>query len=120
MRDLFTKEYVIDGIDIDGKRFDRVSRLEASSSDGNCMIDFNDEIFPLEAKERIRVTIMEGVYADDAFGPYDYVMSGTFYKCGQEKDKLQSYISCGGLLCCIEEQLNTEVGKEIFLCVQKL
>ena len=66
------------------------------------------------------MTIMQGIYSDDAFGPYDYVMSGIYYKCSEENNKLNSYISCGGLLTCVEEQLNTDVGANVFLCLQKL
>eukprot|EP00835_Amoeboradix_gromovi_P006056 NODE_649_length_5558_cov_0.180253.p2 type:complete len:123 gc:universal NODE_649_length_5558_cov_0.180253:1916-2284(+) len=120
MRDLFAKEYVIDGIDLNGKKFDRVSRLEASSGDSACIIDFNDEIFPLTPKEKIRLTIAQGHYSEEAFGPYDYVMSGIYYKCAEEKDKLNSYISCGGLLVCVEEQLNADVGGDVYVCLQRL
>ena len=120
MRDLFTKEYTIDGIDLQGKKFDKVSRFEASAGEAACVVDFNDEIFPLSAKEKIRLTIMQGVYSDDAFVPYDYVMSGIYYKCAEENDKLNSYISCGGLLACIEEQLNADVGGEVYVCLQRI
>ncbi|KAI9225020.1 hypothetical protein BC828DRAFT_371883 [Blastocladiella britannica] len=54
---LFKDLFVIDAIDQDGKRFDRVSRLTATSDSHNAKItlDFNNELYPLKQGERIAV-----------------------------------------------------------------
>lgn len=111
----------ITGIDVEGKKFDKVSRLVATGDKGTCVMDYNDEIFPLSQHEKIRLTIMQGHDATKmTFEPYEYVMSGTYYKAMEEEGILKSFVSCGGLLLCVEGQLSAELGSEIYVCVQKM
>jgi len=98
--DLFT---IID-IDREGKKFDRVSRLNARSAnfDMHLSLDFNVEIYPLRAEEKFTMALATSLSRSGAAGDkdegdqavwrpdgkgrrgleedYEYVMHGKIYK----------------------------------------
>lgn len=92
---LFQDNFTINNIDIHGKAFDHVSRLEAvgESSETKLTLDFNSDLYKAKSDEKISFVITNtlrvgGSVADDSWeveGPSllddsDYAMSGTIFK----------------------------------------
>ncbi|KAH6917230.1 RNA polymerase I [Coprinopsis sp. MPI-PUGE-AT-0042] len=118
---LFDDIFTIHGIDTEGKKFDRVSRLYANSKnyDMKLTLDYNIELFPLEDGQSFALALASSLSRagskDDedeqpAWRPdvkrqgldddYDYVMYGKIYKYDgkPEEDLVTAYASFGGLL----------------------
>lgn len=104
-------------IDREGKKFDKVSRLECYSDqyDLELVVDINTDVYPVKLNEKLSVAIatslVEGVPDPGTFNPqpsplldsYDYAMYGKVYKWADEKEKatmpkVSVYVSFGGLL----------------------
>lgn len=116
--------------DVDPGRYNKVSRIEASSTtQEQCKLtlDINTDLFPVNNQETLTVTIASSLSLDStenntdnnnnttrSWRPpqpnersladdYDYVMHGTAYKFEEvSKDLIAVYISFGGLLMRLE------------------
>ncbi|CAE6421000.1 unnamed protein product [Rhizoctonia solani] len=118
---LFDDLFTITDIDMDGKKYDRVSRLVATSANlgMHLTLDFNFEIYSLKVDEKFTMVLAstlarggtaEAVEGKDVWRPdgkgqqgleedYEYVMHGYVYKYDEgEGDNVTAYISYGGLL----------------------
>ncbi|KAA1072767.1 DNA-directed RNA polymerases I, II, and III subunit RPABC3 [Puccinia graminis f. sp. tritici] len=117
---LFDDLFTITNVDKDGKKFDRVSRLNASSTNHSMtlVLDFNVELYPLKVGDSFALALSssltpegekdsgietqswrleegKGGLADE----YEYVMYGKLYKFDSgASDSVTAYISFGGLL----------------------
>ncbi|CED84186.1 dna-directed rna polymerases and iii kda polypeptide [Phaffia rhodozyma] len=65
---LFDDLFVVSSVDKGGKKFDRVSRIEASSSalSMNLTLDINSEVFPLSVGDRIMLLLSSTLFPDEA------------------------------------------------------
>jgi DNA-directed RNA polymerase I, II, and III subunit RPABC3 len=104
---LFSDLFAIKDVDKDGKRFDRVSRLNAISDNyqAELILDFNNELYPLKSGEKFTLTLTTSLALDqnassavardswrdkvpsddrDLSDEYDYVCHGRCYKFEEE------------------------------------
>ncbi|KAF9044870.1 RNA polymerase I [Hymenopellis radicata] len=123
---VFDDIFTIGSIDKEGKKFDRVSRLQAHSknNDMDMTLDFNTELFPLKNGDHFSFSLAsslsrnphtnnpdgtteedEHIWRPDGKGQrgieedYDYVMFGKVYKFdGNTQEIVTAYASFGGLL----------------------
>ncbi|CAI9103344.1 OLC1v1001807C1 [Oldenlandia corymbosa var. corymbosa] len=114
----FDDEIIVQDVDVEGKKYDRVSRIDAKSEDGkmDMQLDVNSELYPMKPKEKYRMVLSESLFMDGSavtnyFPPqqqksladkFEYVMHGLLYKMSEEKGKtgvikVTAYISFGGL-----------------------
>ncbi|KAK9467150.1 hypothetical protein V1512DRAFT_149986 [Lipomyces arxii] len=130
---------------LDDKRYDRVSRITATSNtsqDIHLTVDLNTELFPVSLGEVLSVAIAKSLslqsdalaasssgwrepkpgergLADD----YDYVMYGTVYKFEEGKnDNIAVYVSFGGLLLCLEggyKKLASLKQENVYLLIRR-
>ncbi|ORX82085.1 RNA polymerase [Basidiobolus meristosporus CBS 931.73] len=143
---LFSDIFDIKDVDRDGKKFDRVSRLNARSEnyDMELTLDFNNELYPLEIGDKFSLVLasslsLDGVRDLDASGKkeswrerteknladdYEYVMYGKVYKYDESSgSKVSVYASYGGLLMALEGDFrhlqNISVSENIYLLMRK-
>ncbi|KAI6132696.1 RNA polymerase [Pisolithus croceorrhizus] len=125
---VFDDVFTINGIDKEGKKFDRVSRLYARSRnyDMDMTLDYNTELFPVSMGQTITMALASSLSRDsgqtgsgaegvdvedkDVWRPdgkgrkgleedYEYVMYGKVYKFdGGNAETVTVYASFGGLL----------------------
>ncbi|MFQ6640875.1 hypothetical protein Gotur_014325 [Gossypium turneri] len=123
---LFEDIFVVDKLDPDGKKFDKVTRIEARSQ--NCdmymHLDVNTEIYPMHVGDKFTMALAHtlnldgtpdtGYYTPVVFlqmkfngrkslaDKYEYVMHGKLYKITDDASgkglKAELYVSYGGLL----------------------
>ncbi|MBW0531397.1 hypothetical protein O181_071112 [Austropuccinia psidii MF-1] len=142
---LFDDLFTLTSLDKDGKKFDRVSRLNAVSSNHNMQLtlDFNIELYPLRVGDSFALALSssltpegekdggaeiqswrleegKGGLADE----YEYVMYGKLYKFDTgASDSVTCYISFGGLLMALSGDYRhldrLTVGQMLFLLLRK-
>ncbi|KAF8482175.1 RNA polymerase [Russula ochroleuca] len=124
---VFDDIFTINGIDTEGKKFDRVSRLYAKSRNYGMelTLDYNVEIFPLDVGQNVVLALASSLARDpavsqdgtveedrdrDVWRPdgkgrrgfeddYDYVMYGRVYRFDPGTEEVvTAYASFGGLL----------------------
>lgn len=125
---VFDDIFEIEHIDLDGQKFDRVSRLNAKSRNYGMKLtlDYNCEIFPLKVGQNVVLALASSLARDpavsqdgaveednrdrDVWRPdgkgrrgfeddYDYVMYGRVYRFDSGTDDVvTAYASFGGLL----------------------
>ncbi|GJM97566.1 hypothetical protein PR202_ga14501 [Eleusine coracana subsp. coracana] len=137
---LLEETFTVTGVDPDGKKFDRVSRIEAKSHEMYMQLDVATEVYPLKKDEQFTMVLtttlnLDGT-PDSGFytqagrktlaDNYDYVMHGKLYKIsedGQHK-KVEIYASFGGLLMMLKVEpgnaTNFELDQKLFLLIRKL
>ncbi|CAE7218230.1 unnamed protein product [Rhizoctonia solani] len=142
---LFDDLFTITDIDMDGKKYDRVSRLVATSANlgMHLTLDFNHEIYPLKVDEKFTLVLAstlarggaEAIEGKDVWRPdgkgqqgleedYEYVMHGYIYKYDEgEGDNVTAYISYGGLLMSLtgshRHMQGIVVGNHVYLLIRK-
>ncbi|KAJ2775540.1 DNA-directed RNA polymerases I, II, and III subunit RPABC3 [Coemansia linderi] len=126
---LFSDTFDIKDIDKDGKKFDRVSRIDARSQthDMSLILDINSELCKLDAGDKFKLTLASSLSLSDAKEPaafgkgeanwrayvngeersladdYEYVMFGRVYRYDDASGtKVSAFVSFGGLLACLE------------------
>ena len=135
---LFNSTFEITDIDPHGKKFDRVSRIIASSSSCELIVDINTEIYSLDIGESFTLLLTNSIYGQkvdpkqkETFksgkslaDEYEYVMYGKCYKYDDTKEsKVGVYVSFGGLLMNIQGDyrmlMNIQVGQYLYLLIRK-
>lgn len=128
-------------VDADGKKYEKVSRIEAESSDGatSIQLDINSELYPMKRKELYRMvistTLMEGS-AVTSYPPegkslldkFEYIVHGLVYKVSMEGSgadkKVVVYVSFGGLQLMLKsDALKTQkfkLDQKLFLLLRKM
>ncbi|KAJ3416469.1 hypothetical protein HDV05_001627 [Chytridiales sp. JEL 0842] len=120
-----------------------VSRLKCTSesTDVEVLLDINSEIYPMKVADKFTLTLASSLSLDgnvaagakkeswrDMSGQrsladdYEYVMFGKVYKYDESGGKARTavYVSFGGLLMCITgEQLDVNIGQELYLLIRK-
>ncbi|KAJ1964772.1 DNA-directed RNA polymerases I, II, and III subunit RPABC3 [Dipsacomyces acuminosporus] len=126
---LFNDTFDVKDVDKEGKKFDRVSRIDARSQthDMSLILDINSELYPLDAGDKFKLTLASSLSLTDAkeaasFGKgeanwrsyvngdersladdFDYVMFGRVYRYDDASGaKVSAFASFGGLLMCLE------------------
>ncbi|KAF6145216.1 hypothetical protein GIB67_041411 [Kingdonia uniflora] len=141
---LFEDIFTLKRMDPDGKKFDKVSRIEAQSEqfDMFMQLDVNTEIYPLSVGEKFTMMLAPtlsldgtpdtGFYAPGArkslADKFEYVMHGKLYKISEEGSginvKVEIYASFGGLLMLLKgdpsNAANFELDQRLFLLMRKV
>ncbi|XP_021907066.1 DNA-directed RNA polymerases II, IV and V subunit 8B-like [Carica papaya] len=141
---LFEDIFVVDKLDPDGKKFDKVTRIEARSQ--NCdmfmHLDVNTEIYPMAVGDKFTMALAHtlnpdgtpdtGYYTPGArkslADKYEYIMHGKLYKISDRASgktlKAEIYVSYGGLLMMLKGDpsyvANFELDQRLFLLIRKL
>ncbi|KZV90507.1 RNA polymerase [Exidia glandulosa HHB12029] len=139
---VFDDLFSIEVIDKDGKKFDRVSRLAARSSNHSMhlTLDYNSEIFPLTADQSFSLALATSLGAPGAEdethtwrpdgrggqgleAEYDYVMYGKVYKFDEGAGEIvTAYASFGGLLMALtgsfRHMQGIVLGEPIYLLIR--
>ncbi|KAB2032215.1 hypothetical protein ES319_D05G357000v1 [Gossypium barbadense] len=140
---LFEDIFLVDKLDPDGKKFDKVTRIEARSQ--NCdmymHLDVNTEIYPMHVGDKFTMALahtlnLDGTPDTGYYTPgrksladkYEYIMHGKLYKITDDASgkglKAEVYVSYGGLLMLLRGEAShvshLELDQRIFLLMRKL
>eukprot|EP00741_Cyanophora_paradoxa_P003820 tig00000718_g3714.t1 len=130
-------------VDKDGKKFDKVSRLECRSENYelDLVLDINTDVYPMEAGNKFSLALAstlhldgkpdEGVYDQSNYASladkYEYVMYGKVFKYTQESSsalRVAAVASFGGLLMQIKGDprnlQSLQVDSRIYLLMRKV
>lgn len=128
-------------VDVEGKKYDKVSRVDARDENGDIylQLDVHSEIYPMRAREKYRMLLSETLSLDGSASypqgkqksladKFEYVMHGLLYKMSEEKSKagvkVIVYISFGGLQLMlkgpISKMLRFKVDQRLFLLLRKM
>ncbi|EOR03519.1 hypothetical protein E3P92_03799 [Wallemia ichthyophaga] len=140
---VFDHLFTCDSIDKDGKKFDRVARIGATSTTPNlnCIIDLPVEVFSLAENEKFTMALSTSLSNDSTAqaqghgwrpgmdnqglaADYEYVCFGKVYKFDEGKQEIATaYISFGGLLLAITGHVrylsDISVGEDLYLLVRR-
>uniref|UniRef100_A0A7C8Z585 DNA-directed RNA polymerase n=1 Tax=Opuntia streptacantha TaxID=393608 RepID=A0A7C8Z585_OPUST len=140
---LFEDIFNITRVDPDGKKFDKVSRIEAQSDkfDAYILLDVNIDVYPINRDKRYTIGLATTLDLDGTpdtgyynqttretlADKYEYVMHGKTYRVadievdGQEKGEI--YVSYGGLLMLLRVDKSVskhfELDQRLFLLMKK-
>ena len=140
---LFHDTFVVEALNPDGKKFDKVTRLRCKSETYDetfgMTIDINSDLFPCKKGERLAVAFAHtlslegkpdtGVYdqSGDAslLDNYDYAMHGTVFHYGHERGNqgVNVYVSFGGMLCRLQGEQrhlsNIELDQKLYCLMRR-
>ncbi|EJD54089.1 RNA polymerase I [Auricularia subglabra TFB-10046 SS5] len=140
---VFDDLFKIQEVDQGGKKFDRVSRLAAHSSnlDMHLTLDYNSEIFPLHQDQSFTMALATSLGAGGADdeqnswrpdgrgsggldNEYEYVMYGKVYKFDEGSgENVTAYASFGGLLMALSGSFRhmqgIVLGDPIYLLIRR-
>uniref|UniRef100_A0A0E0E5U6 Uncharacterized protein n=1 Tax=Oryza meridionalis TaxID=40149 RepID=A0A0E0E5U6_9ORYZ len=141
---LFEDIFTVTRLDPDGKKFDRVSRIEARSEqfDMYMQLDVATEVYPMRAGDRFTMVLAPTLNLDGTpdtgfytqagrktlADKFDYVMHGKLYKISEDSSsgqatKVEIYASFGGLLMMLKGDPSSaasfELDQRLFLLIRK-
>ncbi|KAK1319050.1 hypothetical protein QJS10_CPB04g01781 [Acorus calamus] len=139
---LFEDIFSLTRMDPDGKRFDKVSRIEAKSEQFEMymQLDVNTEIYPLHVGDKFTMVLAPTLNLDGTpdtgyftqggrktlADKFEYVMHGKLYKIAEESNTglVEVYVSFGGLLMMLRgdpsNAANFELDQKLFLLMRKV
>ncbi|KAJ1686231.1 hypothetical protein LUZ63_017621 [Rhynchospora breviuscula] len=142
---LFEDIFILQRLDPDGKKFDKVARIEAKSEqfDMYMQLDINTEIYPMRVGEKFTMVLaptlnLDGTPDSGYFlqgnrktlaDKFEYVMHGKLYKISEDSSggqaaKVEIYASFGGLLMMLKgdpsNASNFELDQRLFLLIRKV
>ncbi|KAL9309657.1 putative RNA polymerase, Rpb8, nucleic acid-binding protein [Arabidopsis thaliana] len=140
---LFEDIFVVDQLDPDGKKFDKVTRVQATSHNLEMFmhLDVNTEVYPLAVGDKFTLALaptlnLDGTPDTGYFTPgakktladkYEYIMHGKLYKISErdgKTPKAELYVSFGGLLMLLKGDpahiSHFELDQRLFLLMRKL
>ncbi|KAL6342350.1 hypothetical protein AAG906_009023 [Vitis piasezkii] len=142
---LFGDIFKVIQIDPDGKKFDKVSRIEAQSEqlDMYMQLDVNTEIYPMHAGEKFAMSLASTLDLDGTpdtgyytqagrkslADKFEYVMHGNYIRSQRKAQDPMSkgmviYVSFGGLLMMLSgDPANTaklDLDQRVFLLIRKV
>ncbi|WOK99995.1 DNA-directed RNA polymerases II, IV and V subunit 8B [Canna indica] len=142
---LFEDIFILTRLDPDGKKFDKVSRIEAQSEqfDMYMQLDVNTEIYPLHVGDKFAMVLAPTLSLDGTpdtgyfmqggrrslADKFEYVMHGKLYKVSAEASaepnvKVEIYASFGGLLMMLKgdpsNAAHLEMDQRLFLLIRKV
>lgn len=99
MQDVLVANTRVTGVDLQGKKFDKVSRLVAESTDKSISyeLDYHSDLLRVKAQDNINVILSFG---SEHYDPesFSYGMNGKLFKIDEKDGKSVLFISFGGLL----------------------
>ncbi|KAI8545623.1 hypothetical protein RHMOL_Rhmol07G0054000 [Rhododendron molle] len=141
---LFDDAIKVDRLDPDGKKFDKVSRIEAQSEekDMHIQLDVNTEVYPICVGEKFRMALAPTLNLDGSAvtsylpegkskslaDKFEYVMHGLLYKMSEDDSsgtvKVIAYISFGGLQLMLKgdpsHMSEFKLDQRLFLLMRKM
>ena len=141
---IFEDTILINELDKDGRFFEKVSRVDATSEVYDCKISFdvNVDIYPVQKGSFYTLVLAKSLNTDGMASPntfsydlytkkntlldkYDYVMYGKIFKFNEENDERVSlFVSFGGLLLSITGNQNhlqdLKIDERIYLLLKKI
>ncbi|KAM7525053.1 hypothetical protein LguiA_014955 [Lonicera macranthoides] len=140
---LFEDIFTVEKLDPDGKKFDKVTRIEAKSErlEVYMQLDVNTEIYPMYAGDKFLMVLastlnLDGTPDTGYYTPvgrksladeFEYVMHGKLYKISEEgaepNVKVEMDISFGGLLMMLKGEPSIsakfELDQRLFILIRK-
>ncbi|KAL8100984.1 DNA-directed RNA polymerases II and V subunit 8A-like [Apium graveolens] len=134
----------VDRLDADGKKYDKVSRIEAQSEQLNMQLqlDVNTELCPVRVGDKFRMVLVDTINEDGSavtsllpkgngkslVDKFEYVMHGLLYKLSDDESGANpekvACVSFGGLLLMLKgdatKMEKLELHKKYFLCMRKV
>nr|XP_043610810.1 DNA-directed RNA polymerases II and V subunit 8A-like [Erigeron canadensis]XP_043610811.1 DNA-directed RNA polymerases II and V subunit 8A-like [Erigeron canadensis] len=132
------------GLDADGKKYDKVSRVQARAEESgmHIVLDVNSQLYPMRAGENYRMVLSQTLNEDGSAATtnsdgnkksladrFEYVMHGLLYKISDDKNQQSGqvevavYISFGGLQLLMkgapEKMAKFKVDQRLFLLLLK-
>uniref|UniRef100_A0A0D6QRE9 DNA-directed RNA polymerases I, II, and III subunit RPABC3 n=1 Tax=Araucaria cunninghamii TaxID=56994 RepID=A0A0D6QRE9_ARACU len=141
---LFEDIFTVSEIDREGKKFDKVSRIEARSEqfDMHLVLDVNIDVYPVSKGDKFTIALsptlsLDGTPDSGYFvqagrkslaDKYEYVMYGKLYRISEEGSganvKVEIYVSFGGLLMLLKgdpsNASNFELDQRLFLLMRRV
>ncbi|WOK99385.1 RNA polymerase [Canna indica] len=141
---LFEDIFTVNRLNPDGKKFDKVTRIEARSEqfDMYMHLDVNTEIYPLNVGDKFTMVLTPTLSLDGTpdtgyfmqggrkslADKFEYVMHGKLYRISEETSghnvKVEMYASFGGLLMMLKgdpsNAANFELDSRLFLLIRKV
>ncbi|KAF5773578.1 putative RNA polymerase, Rpb8, nucleic acid-binding protein [Helianthus annuus] len=141
---LFEDIFRVDQLDPDGKKFDKVNRIEARSDqlDMYMQLDVNTEVYPMHVGDKFMMVLastlnLDGTPDSGFFTPggrksladkFEYVMHGKLYRISEEGSganvKADIYVSFGGLLMLLRGDPSIaakfELDQRLFILMRKV
>ncbi|KAF0894557.1 hypothetical protein E2562_001859 [Oryza meyeriana var. granulata] len=142
---LFEDIFTVTRLDPDGKKFDRVSRIEARSEqfDMYMQLDVATEVYPMRPGDKFTMVLAPTLNLDGTpdtgfytqagrktlADKFDYVMHGKLYKISEDSSsgqatKVEIYASFGGLLMMLKGDPSSaasfELDQRLFLLIRKV
>ncbi|KAK4368325.1 hypothetical protein RND71_012117 [Anisodus tanguticus] len=141
---LFEDIFTVTQKDPDGKKFDRVNRIEARSEqfDMFMLLDINTEIYPMRVKEKFMMVLASTLNLDGTpdtgyfiqgnkkslADKFEYVMHGKLYRISEEGSgkhvKADIFVSFGGLLMQLRGDPSIaakfELDQKLFILIRKV
>ncbi|KAH7572880.1 hypothetical protein JRO89_XS03G0028000 [Xanthoceras sorbifolium] len=139
--------FKVSKIDADGKKFDKVSRIEAESEslEMYMKLDVNIDVYPIKKNEKFVVLLTStlnkdgsavsdyytqsiGNGRDSTADKFEYIMQGKIFKIQDEGSaaqiKVEIYISFSGLLMMLKGNPSYvsefQLDQKVFLCMRRL
>jgi DNA-directed RNA polymerase I, II, and III subunit RPABC3 len=132
--------FLVQKLDPDGKKFDKVSRIEAVSEQQSLFmqLDVNTDIYRLRVGDKINLVLAatlnldgtpdSGYYTQGGrqslADKFEYVMHGKLYKISDSGPKVEMLISFGGLLMQLKgdssDAKRFELDQRLFLLIRKV
>ncbi|WVZ87588.1 hypothetical protein U9M48_034201 [Paspalum notatum var. saurae] len=98
---LFDDTFTVTRLDPDGKKFDKVTRIEAHSDQVYMQLDVATEVYPMRANDKFNMVLVRTLNLDGTpdtgyytqagrktlADQYDYVMHGKLYKISEDSSK---------------------------------
>ncbi|QCE16485.1 DNA-directed RNA polymerases II, IV and V subunit 8B-like [Vigna unguiculata] len=133
---LFDDIFMVETLDPDGKKYDKVSRIVARSEkrDMYMLLDVNTEIYPMKEKERFLMALSPSLVLNTKDGSvsiqdkFEYIMHGRLYNiegCSKPEElEVEVYASFGGLQMMLRGHashcVKFAVDKNLFLLIRKI
>ena len=141
---IFEDTIQLNDIDKEGRFFEKVSRVDATSEVYDCKLSFdvNVEAYPVQKGSFYSLVLAKSLNIDGMASPntfsydiytkkntlldkYDYVMYGKIFKYNEENDgKISLFISFGGLLLSITGNANhlqdLKIDERIYMLMKKI
>ncbi|XP_019156365.1 PREDICTED: DNA-directed RNA polymerases II, IV and V subunit 8B-like [Ipomoea nil] len=141
---LFEDIFTVTNIDPDGKKFDKVNRIEARSEQFEMymQLDINTDIYPIRQDEKFMMVLASTLNLDGTpdsgyflqgnrkslADKFEYVMQGKLYRISEEGSgrlaKADLYVSFGGLLMQLRGDPSIaakfELDQRLFILIRKV
>jgi hypothetical protein len=108
MKTFFEDTFTVSAVDPEGKRFDRVSRVNCDSVSASTIratFDYHCQLFPLKTGDKVKLILSyDEESAVDV--PGDYVTNNIIFKIEQNDQNINVIMSAGGLLTSVKADIS--------------